>query len=462
MEDGHEYKILPEVGAGVHFDLLNARGGLAIGRYFEPAVLICALLLLFAEVAKSKQLSKIEEEFTKESLSRPASAVNRTSDRGSLAGMEFARRFGRLDADSHKRQNPARTKTKSADRERFDRHMQQFEEERAKQTPRQRAEESFKAVSDGAELKHPTNPNLTPVQSWSVLPDETLWASQIVHVVFEDNPYVRRTSSVAKRPRTMDPNDLTGDAEQYDEEQHREQLARSIIRTPDNSATLAAGLMGVLLAPSHAEAVAAEQEAASWQAQLEAAAQVAQRSAPAETPVQVSTGATHDEVHCQFVRQYNMALQAYPHPHGSKEEDEEAAAAIAQGQPPQPKDTQLVLVWDNENGVVRILPLAARIQAAELHTKDTPEDVLLRRRTLMASEQQEEDDAIAGIMTDDLGTYRLNRARAALAAVTARQEQQIADKRRALEAMTSGTSSSAAAAFSAPVDTDLFDAEDDD
>jgi len=33
MEDGHDYKILPEVGAGVHFDLLNARGGLAVGKF---------------------------------------------------------------------------------------------------------------------------------------------------------------------------------------------------------------------------------------------------------------------------------------------------------------------------------------------------------------------------------------------------------------------------------------------
>lgn len=39
MEDGHDYKILPEVGAGVHFDLMNARGGLAVGEFELSTVL---------------------------------------------------------------------------------------------------------------------------------------------------------------------------------------------------------------------------------------------------------------------------------------------------------------------------------------------------------------------------------------------------------------------------------------
>lgn len=416
-----------------------------------------------AEVVKSIHLSKIEEDFTKESLSRPASAVNRPVNRGSLNGVEFARRFGRLDADSHKRQNPARTKTKSADRQRFDRHMQAYIQQRDLQTPLQRAQASFKAVSAGAALQHPTKPELTPVQSWSVLPDETLWASQIVHVVFEDNPYVRRTASVAKRQRTMDPKDLTGEAEAEAPEEHSTQLARSVIRTPHDAVSSAAGLMGALLAPSQADAEAAEDSAATAQAQLEAAAEEAQRTAPADAPVQVSTDGAADEVHCRFVRQYNMSLQAYPHPHGSAEEDEAAAAAIAAGQPPKPVDTQVVLVWDHENGVVRLLPLAARVQAAELYSKSPPEDVLLRRRTLKAAEQQEEDDAIAGVMTDSLAEYRHQRAKAALAAATARHEQHMEEAKRRMQALQERSRATNSAKASQPDDIgDLFAAEDED
>ena len=424
---------------------------------------MAVFILSCAEVVKSVQLSQIEEAFTKESLSRPATAVNRPLARGSLNGVEFARRFGRLDADSHKRQNPARTKTKSADRERFDRHMQAYSAQRGVETPQQRAVASFEAVSASAELRHPTKPELTPVQSWSVLPDETMWASQIVHVVFEDNPYVRRTASVAKAPRTLDPKDLTGESQTDPQDEHSLQLARSIIRTPSDAASSAAGLMGALLAPSAADAAAAEADASARQTQLEAASEKAQRSAPADTPVQVSTGGAQDEVHCQFVRQYNLSLQAYPHPHGSTEEDAAAAAAVAAGQPPKPVDTQVVLVWDHEAGVVRMLPLAARVQAAELHTKTPPDDVLLRRRTLKASEQQEEDDAIAGVMTDSLAEYRHQRAKAALAAATARHEQHMEAAKQRIQALQERNSSSTAAKV-APADDvgDLFAAEDED
>lgn len=398
--------MLPEWDAGVTIDALGAWGGLGIrgcwhcARCLSPRRRTRAAVL--AGKIRNEPLSALDSIITSEKLGTKAGKGGAAARRkGVRKHVEWLNPFTRFNPDSHRPLHAFMGRKASAEEDRFAQRLAAMAAERAAQTPLQRVQDSFEAVGPNATLTHPdpAKAHLRPTQVWSVVPDEALWPTQLVHVVFPTEPVDLGAEHAAKRAAKdggFGPTPFT---------RQRARLSHSVIRTPSTGAvSVAAGLVGTLALPAEAS-VPGNAEAARLAAPAAlAAGDAAQATAPADEPAKV------DGLPASFLlksQQYNLTVKPYAHPHAYASENPTTPATTA---------SQLVLVWDHDTGIVRLLPLAARVELTDVLPTGTAEDVLLHRRTCTADEVAAASEARAGVVSDDLVAFKHQQAQATLQA----------------------------------------------
>lgn len=360
-------------------------------------------------------LDELDQIITNDKYAQPAKEAAKTR-RGQIEGqVTWLRHPSVMHTDIHDSvYKHADTKKYSANI--LSRRIREAEVDQTK-TKQERIEDSFKAVAEP--IRHPTNPNLTPVAEWEVLPDPYMWGFSNVSVTFDSNPEKEGEIDLPEAPAEgyrKDPRASAHDETDIETEPRARRMRHSVIRVPkDDERSSMEGLRGCLLVPDPEDI-------------------------PSEDPESFQTFAEQDdELYLRATREYDLTVKTFRR----RRRDAANRALTAEeankrGESLEQVDEHLLFIWDSKEKVIRFAPMQSRIECAKIPTRHSNEDVFRLRRERLPDEEDEYAEAVAEIAEEDpasakaaISRRRLDRRK--------HERQQREDQREASAAASSST-----------------------